>query len=306
MAAGAARMGAERSDRQSVGLDTSEVPPEGQTVASGIQVPVDAAAPNEPMERPVVRSAGPFVNVTPDAAHVLVETLFAGSHQTIPRVRYAIAYKLAEGRSGGDIIDVFHYDNDNVSVAVADIAGKGTQAAVHAAMIKYSLRAFASNGLVPESAVRGLDRLYLENSAFEGTSNSFASLFFGVVDASRRFLHYTNAGHEPVVLVEPDGSSSILAPTAPIVGIFESQQDLFKQAAATLGESTLLVATTDGVTEARSESGEQFGMERLIAVASAHRSDVEGDVAEAILAAVDTHCTGTKRDDIAILVMRFL
>jgi serine phosphatase RsbU (regulator of sigma subunit) len=279
--------------------------PEGQTVAAGIPVPPEAPIPSEPMEHPVVRSEGPFVNVTPDAAHVLVETLFAGSHQAIPRVQYAVAYKIAEGRSGGDIIDVFHYDNDSVSIAIADIAGKGTQAAVHAAMIKYALRAFASNGMVPENAVRGLDRLYLENNAFEGTPNSFASLFFGVVDSTRRFLHYTNAGHEPVLLVQPDGSSCVLAPTAPIVGVFESQQSIFKQALANIDEHTLLVATTDGVTEARNESGEQFGMERLIDVAATHRTEGEGAIAKGVLAAVEAFSSGKKRDDIAILAMRF-
>jgi len=280
--------------------------PEGQTVAVGIQVPPDAPPPSEPMEHPVVQSEEPFVNVTPDAAHVLVETLFAGSHQVIPRLQYAVAYKIAEGRSGGDIIDVFHYDNDNVSIAIADIAGKGTQAAVHAAMIKYALRAFASNGMVPENAVRGLDRLYLENNNFEGTPNSFASLFFGIVDSSRRFLHYTNAGHEPVLLVQPDGSASVLAPTAPIVGIFESQQNLFKQAIANVDERTLLIATTDGVTEARNEAGEQFGMERLIDVTASNRTNGEGAIAAEVLAAVEAFSSGKKRDDIAILAMRFV
>jgi serine phosphatase RsbU (regulator of sigma subunit) len=279
---------------------------EGQTVAVGIAVPTEPSPPTEPMERPVVLSEEPFVNVTRDAAHVLVETLFAGSHQAIPRVRYAIAYKIAEGRSGGDIIDVFHYDNDNVSIAIADIAGKGTQAAVHAAMIKYALRAFASNGMVPENAVRGLDRLYLENNAFDGTPNSFASVFFGSVDPTRRFLHYTNAGHEPIVLVQHEGTPCVLEPTAPIVGVFESQQNLFKQAVVNIDEKTLLIATTDGVTEARNEAGEQFGMQRLIEISVAHRSADEGEIAETILKAVEAFSSGKKRDDIAILAMRFL
>lgn len=99
--------------------------------------------------------------MTAEAAHVLVETLFAGIHLQIPRVHYAVSYKLAEGRSGGDIVDVFHYDNDHVSFAIADISGKGNRAAVQAALIKYGLRTLSSGGHTPETVMNSLNRLYL-------------------------------------------------------------------------------------------------------------------------------------------------
>ncbi len=60
-----------------------------------------------------------------DAANHLVENLFARDHNPIPGISYGITYKLAQGRSGGDIVDVDHFDNDFVAFSVADIAGKG-------------------------------------------------------------------------------------------------------------------------------------------------------------------------------------
>jgi len=158
-------------------------------------------------------------NSTPSSAEVLAEHLFASTDKAIAGLSYAVTYRLAEGHVGGDLIDIYHFDNDAIALSIADIAGKGTQAAVHAAMIKYGLRAYASQGLTPERVLRSLDRLYLENNSFE-QNDSFASVFFGSVDPSRRFLHYASAAHQPVVVVSPDGDVRQLETTAPLVGVF--------------------------------------------------------------------------------------
>ena len=246
-----------------------------------------------------------FEATTQEAAQVLVQHLFAQNDIPIPGVSYAVAYKLAEGQTGGDIVDIYHYDNDAVAVAIADISGKGAQAAVHAAMIKYGLRAYSSAGMTPERVIRALDRLYLENNAFEKVE-SFASVFFGSVDPTRRLMHYTCAGHEPVFLVCPDGKTIPLPPTAPLIGIFDDQHHLFKQAFVELTPGTIFIGATDGVTEARNARGELFGMERLVELAHALRGEPEPAIVQAILDAVTEFCSGKRRDDIAVVAVRFL
>jgi serine phosphatase RsbU (regulator of sigma subunit) len=159
---------------------------------------------------------------TEEAAKVLVEHLFAQTDVLIPGIAYAVSYKLAQGPTGGDIVDLYQYDNDSIALSIADISGKGPHAAVNAALIKFGLRAYSSEGLTPERVIRAMDRLYIENNAFEKV-DSFASVFFGIVDPTRRLMTYTNAGHEPIVLVFLDGSSRILVPTAPLVGVFEDE-----------------------------------------------------------------------------------
>lgn len=286
-------------------LSHSDIP--GAPVAVGIETRAEPIAqiPPEPMEGALLRAEHPYLNVAANAAEALVDTVFGGTQHRIPRVRYATAYKLAEGQTGGDIIDVFHYDNDHVSFAVADIAGKGTQAAVHAAMIKYGLRAFVSNGMTPEKVIQSLDRLYLENNAYEGT-DSFATVFLGIVDQTRRLLHYTNAAVESVLVVQPGGTVLRLAPTAPLVGILEDQQHLFKQGFVNLEHGTLLVAATDGVTEARNRSGHLLGVERIEATVRERRDESESSIAAALLADVESFADDRRRDDIAIMVARFL
>jgi len=240
-----------------------------------------------------------------EAAKVLVEHLFAQGNIAIPGVSYAVGYKLAEGPTGGDIVDVYHFDNDAIAFSIADISGKGPHAAVNAALIKFGLRAYSSEGMTPERVIRALDRLYLENNAFEKTE-SFASVFLGVVDPTRHMMSYANAGHEPVVLIAPNGTPRVLAPTAPLVGVFDDQHHLFKQAYADIEPGTIFVGATDGVTEARDGSGEQFGMDRFVNAAIANRKLAEPALVQAIVDATLTFCGGKRQDDIAIVVVRFL
>ena len=253
----------------------------------------------------VVRKSLNIEPTSQEAAQVLVQHLFAQNDVPIPGIAYAVSYKLAIGTTGGDIVDVYHYDNDAVAVAIADIAGKGPQAAIHAAMIKYGLRAYSSAGMTPERVLRALDRLYLENNAFEKVE-SFASVFFGSIDPTRRLMHYTCAGHEPVFVVCADGRVVPLAPTAPLIGVFDDQHHLFKQSYVEVQAGTLFFGATDGVTEARDAVGELFGMERLIELVREHRSRPEHEIVATVLEAVDTFCGGRRRDDIAIVAMRFL
>lgn len=237
------------------------------------------------------------------AAQTLVRHLFAGATQRIDGLEYDVAYHLAEKTVGGDIVDVFHFDNGNAAFAIADISGKGTSAAVSAAMVKYGLRAFVSQGLTAERVLRSLDRLFLESNAFE-RSDSFASVFLAIIDDSRQALTYTSAGHEPVVLVTPSGAVRVLEPTAPLVGVFDDQHHLFRQRLVELEPGSAIVATTDGVTEARSVDGVFFGMDRFVATVSAHASDPISDVPRAIIDAVAGFTGGRFHDDIAVFAVR--
>ncbi len=241
---------------------------------------------------------------TPEAAQILVEHLFAQSDASIPGLSYAVTYRLAEGSAGGDIVDIYHFDNDSVAISIADISGKGTQAAVHAALIKYGLRAYASQGLNPERAVRALDRLYLENNHFERTE-SFASLFLGIIDPTRRLMTYTCAAHEPVIMVRNDGDVIVLHPTAPLIGVFDDQHHLFKQDFVDLRDAALFVGTTDGVTESRNAEGDSYGMERFIEVVRENRNKSEAAIAEAVLSDAVEFSGGVRRDDIAVIAARF-
>jgi len=277
--------------------------PAGDSISFGISTaaePPDMAAPGTASVQIVLDGK----SQRESAAQVLIEHLFANTDTAIPQVSYAVSYRLAEEFIGGDIVDVYHFDNDCVAFSIADISGKGAQAAVHAALIKYGLRAYSSHGLTPEAVLRAMDRLYLENNTFENVE-SFASVFFAVADPLRRTLWYANAGHEPVLIVSPAGVVSLLQPTAPLIGIFDDQHHLFKQEAVPIEKDTILVATTDGVTEARSADRDFFGMERFIAAVEASHDQSPAAIVKRVIDDVEIFSGNRLRDDIAIVAVRF-
>ncbi len=149
-----------------------------------------------------------------------------------------------------------------------------------------------------------MDRLYLENNTFENIE-SFASVFFAVADPLRRTLSFANAGHEPVLLVSPAGEVSVLKPTAPLIGVFDDQHHLFKQQAVPIQPGTVLVATTDGVTEARTTDGDFFGMERFIAAVEASHALSPDAIVKRVVDDVRAFSKEHLRDDIAIVAVRF-
>jgi serine phosphatase RsbU (regulator of sigma subunit) len=259
--------------------------------------PVETLALSDPEKR------APFTAQDRAAAEVLIRHLFAPPAHRIDGIDHATAYRLAHGAIGGDIVDVYHFDNGDVAISVADISGKGAQAAIHAALVKYGLRCYASEGLTPERVLRSLDRAYLENNAFERTE-SFSSVFFAVLDQSRKAFTYASAGHEPVFLVEPQKAPFALPPTAPLVGVFDDQHHLFKQRLVEVLPGTLLVAATDGVTEARAPSGELFGMERFADEVDRLRDVAPGRIVQELLASLEAFTRGDFRDDVAVLALR--
>ena len=238
------------------------------------------------------------------AAEVLIKHLFAQPSDKLPGIDYAVGYKPADGPTGGDILDVFPFDSGSVGFSVADISGKGVRAAVHAALIKYAVRAYASAEQPAEMVLQSLNRLFLENNAFEKT-DAFASVFVGIVDSQRRVMTYASGGHEPVMLVSSGGAVRVLAPTAPLVGILAGQNDLFGEAVADLEPGCILVATTDGVTEARRD-GELYGMERLTDFVARHSQNPVEVQVKSLLADVSAYCNGKPQDDIAVLIARIL
>lgn len=239
------------------------------------------------------------------AAAILVEHLFAHRSHHIDGIDYAVTFRLAAGRVGGDIVDVYHFDNGSVAFSIADVSGKGAQAAVHAALIKFGLRCYASEGLTPERTLRSLDRVFIENNAFERTEQ-FASVFFAILDDRRRSLTYASAGHEPVILLKPNAKPQILAPTAPLVGVFDDQHHLFRQRQIQIEPGTVLIATTDGVTEGRSPAGEFFGMERFRKLAVRRAKAPVTEMLDHLLAAAERFTRGHVHDDIAAFAVRIL
>ncbi len=238
------------------------------------------------------------------AADVVLQHLFVPPAQDVDGIRYAAYYRFAEKHSGGDIIDVYRCSRGDVNLSLTDISGKGVGAALHAGLVKYGIRAYSTERHDPKTVLRWLNRFYLENDEFEN-STSFASVFFGRYRSADRTLSYASAGHDGVFLMPQQGEQIMrLGHTGPVVGVFEDGEELFAQDALFVEPGTVLVAVSDGITEARRE-GELFGMERLTAAALQLRDCSLEDIACGIAREAIAFACNRVIDDMAVLAVRF-
>jgi sigma-B regulation protein RsbU (phosphoserine phosphatase) len=168
----------------------------------------------------------------------------------------------------GDYFDFVAIDSLRTAIVVGDIAGKGISAALLMASIQSSLRAQLSlrSGQSSESpAGLGMSTAELVSTLncqlyANTTAEKFASFFCGVYDEARGRLSYTNAGHLPPILIR-DGQATCLSVTGMVIGAFPDVP--YEELCLQLHPGDLLVAYTDGITEAENEYGEEFGAERL-------------------------------------------
>jgi serine phosphatase RsbU (regulator of sigma subunit) len=98
---------------------------------------------------------------------------------------------------------------------------------------------------------------------------------------------------------------SVLEPTAPLIGVFDDQHHLYRQRSLQIENGTLLVATTDGVTEARGGDGELFGMDRFIAAVTGSCKQSPKAILARVIEDVQAFSNEGLRDDIAIVAVRF-
>jgi phosphoserine phosphatase RsbU/P len=238
------------------------------------------------------------------AADVLLRHLFVPPAQPIDGIEYAAVYRFAEKHSGGDVIDVYKCSNDAISFSLTDISGKGVGAALHAGLVKYGVRAYSSEGHAPRSVLRSLNRFYLENDTFEG-KESFASVFYAAFARNKHVLTYASAGHEGLILSDPRGGVRVLPPTGPLIGVFHDQHELYDQKTLRAGPGSILLAVSDGVSDARTHE-RLYGIEPLIDVLESNRTRTMEDLCCAVVRSAVSFAHERVLDDMAVLAVRFL
>jgi serine phosphatase RsbU (regulator of sigma subunit) len=201
-------------------------------------------------------------------------------------------------RVGGDAYDVFAIDDDRRLIAIADVSGKGANAAIDALFVRNALRAFASEYSDVGTIATRFNALFC---ASERSSESFVELFVAVYDRRTSTLEYVNAGHEPVYIVRGTEVSS-LAATGPIVGII--RDETFVARTRRLAADEIVFLATDGLTEARNARGEfltDAGVRRWLAEAAAPSP---GALVELIVQRLRAYTRKSERDDLAIVAFR--
>jgi sigma-B regulation protein RsbU (phosphoserine phosphatase) len=200
---------------------------------------------------------------------------------------------------GGDFFDILNRDHHRLGVVVADVSDKGVPAALFMMSSRTLIRAMSIGSAMPGEVLASVNELLLEDN----DSTMFVTLFYAVYDPENGMFTYANGGHNPPLLVHPDGSSEELPLTG---GIALGLVSDFKYVERTLRlmPGDALILYTDGVTEAMNEDLEEFGVPRLIKVFQvdppSSAEDATGRVFEAVH---DFAGEADQSDDITCLVL---
>ena len=197
---------------------------------------------------------------------------------------------------GGDCFDTLTFAR-SVGVSIADIAGKGLPAALLMSNLQAAVRAFAQEGAAPSSVCASVNRLLCRNMA----SGRFATFCYARIEPDSGQVAYSNAGHNPPLLVRADGTVESLSQGGMVLGIFPD--NVYEQAVIAVAPGDRLVFYTDGITEARGSDGEEYGEERLTAVALAARAQPVEVMKDALMADVQGFTSGKFDDDATLIVV---
>ena len=199
---------------------------------------------------------------------------------------------------GGDFYDYVDLDG-SLGFVVGDVSGKGAAAGLLGARVQ-EIFAHRAPGNDPRSTVTAINHALVRKQL----SSRFVTLFYGVISQTGE-LTYCNAGHNAPFVVGPRGVHR-LTTGGLIVGLFAEAE--YEQGVMPLHTDDILVTFSDGVSEALSVDGEEFGDERILACLTEGSPDLGPDeLVTRIIAAVREFTVGEpQNDDITVLVVRFL
>jgi sigma-B regulation protein RsbU (phosphoserine phosphatase) len=218
----------------------------------------------------------------------------------IPQIeggRIAGAWRPARTVSG-DYFDVLKFSETRAALCIADVSGKGMPAALLMSNVQAAVHSFASETVSPSELCAKVNHVV---SASTG-EDKFITFFYGVVDTGEKTLTYTNAGHNAGILLRNDGSLERLEPADAVLGPFRSWH--YTEVKISLASGDRLLLFTDGVTELRNASADEFGEDRLIELLIQNRELEAEQLRDRIVQAVLDFSGGEFQDDATLLVLR--
>jgi sigma-B regulation protein RsbU (phosphoserine phosphatase) len=202
---------------------------------------------------------------------------------------------------GGDFYDFFMTDESHVALVIADVSGKGVPAALFMMVARTLIKNEARAGCEPNEVLERANGMLCEGNA----TCMFVTAFIGVYDVKTGVLKYSNAGHNPPLLIESGGAARKLkVPSSFVLAIDEGTRYLSLEAALEPGDCILLY--TDGVTEAFNREGEIFSEAGLIGAVNfpAFGGDRARDVIERVADRLRKFAGGAEQsDDITMLAL---
>jgi sigma-B regulation protein RsbU (phosphoserine phosphatase) len=226
-----------------------------------------------------------------------------------PGIEIAVSHRASQ-MVGGDYYDFLPVQVDGketLLLVVADVEGKGAASALVMANVQATLHALADHVEALEKLPATINHKLLmgarSSTTTGGRMTKYLSMFLALVESGGRNLRYVNAGHVPPAVIRVDGSVEWLEAGGMIVGLLPDVQ--FECGTVALGVGDLLVACTDGITEAMDSAGNEFSRQRMAELVTRVRQGSPEEIMRTVLGEVETHSrNGMYEDDRILMVMK--
>jgi serine phosphatase RsbU (regulator of sigma subunit) len=200
---------------------------------------------------------------------------------------------------GGDFYDILPLGDGRVVVAVGDVAGKGSPAALLMALLLAMMRTLVDEKLEPAELMARLNVQVVRHSP----GSRFITLFYGVFQPATGDLIYVNAGHMPPLVLRSDGTCQRLTDGGIALGMFDAST--YTAGRTRLRPTEMVAVYSDGITEAENPAGQPFDEQGLEAALTANREGTLPAIGAAVVRAVEVHTADTRfADDLTILLLR--
>jgi len=198
---------------------------------------------------------------------------------------------------GGDCYDALPLGGNRLAISIADVSGKGLPAAFLMSNLQASTRAFSVQQSSPRGVATSINRALCANWSLR----KYATFFYAVIDCPSRTITFSNAGHNPPVLVRANGAVERLSTGGIALGMFEHAT--YEQHEIAVRPGDRLVLFTDGLTEAENGDGVDFGDERLVETVVTHRDRPASELLNAVFERVREFTAGAFADDATLITV---
>ena len=209
---------------------------------------------------------------------------------------------------GGDYYDFINFDNCELGLAIADVAGKGMPAALLMSTVQATLRSLTARNGNSVSSTNELSSIVskLNRLLFNSTNGEhYVTFFYATFDQRTQLLTYVNAGHNPPLYLraEPGSEFRQLTQGGLVAGAFEYAA--YEQETFQMSSNDLLFLYTDGLSEALNQEGEEFGANRIMETLRSIASLSVDQIRDELVKRVKEWCTGMSLyDDLTFVVMK--
>ena len=211
-----------------------------------------------------------------------------------------VAVNVSSKQVGGDTYDVIQLSPTRYVIAIGDVSGKGTPAALLMSNVQATLRALVSLDIpLAELTAR------MNNLIFNSTSTDrFITFFWGILDTESQTFTTVNAGHNPPYLISGDGAISRLEKGGLILGVMPTSV-AYEEECTAINNEDLLVLFTDGVSEAMNTEGKEFGEERIERVLHKYHTESVENILFHLQTSIRDYILGAPQsDDITLVLLK--